>query len=196
MATATDTPASELEARLSEAPLKMDEIRVFLDGLSHEERVAAVRSIGRAGQRRLYEAADGFAELRLQDLVPPSAADNVAVRHFGKNTLPAFTHFEKRFCRPPGQDASAPDQLHGFNFQTWAVVTGPGYYVARQDPERPEVLVDYNLVPDAAPPTTYSFPSITPVATLDRAKGIGAFGVHVLATGSKTSRAPVRLWPS
>jgi hypothetical protein len=156
MATATDatsdTPGREFEARLSEAPLKMDEIRVFLDGLSHEERVAAVRSIGRAGQRRLYEAADGFAELSLHDLVPPKTADQVAVRHFGKNTLPAFTHFEKRFCRPPGQDASAPDQLHGFNFQTMAVVTGPGYYVARQDPERPEVLVDYNLVPDAAPP--------------------------------------------
>lgn len=156
MATATtaasDGPGRELEARLGEAPVKMDEIRAFLDGLSHEERVAAVRSLGRAAQRSLYEAADGYAEVRLPDLVPPSTADHVAVRHFGKNTLPAFTHFEKRFCRPPGQDASAPEELHGFNFQTMAVVTGPGYYVARQDPDRPEVLVDYNRVPDLAPP--------------------------------------------
>jgi hypothetical protein len=65
--------------------------------------------------------------------------------------LPAFTIFEKRFCRPEGADAVKPGELYGFNFQTLAAVTGPGYFVAREDAARPEVLVDYNHVPDTHP---------------------------------------------
>ena len=87
----------------------------------------------------------------LADLVPPELADEQTVRHFGKNTLPAFTHFEKRFCRPAGEDAAHPGALWGFNFQTMSPITGPGYYVAHEDPARREVLVDYREVPERAP---------------------------------------------
>jgi hypothetical protein len=73
------------------------------------------------------------------------------VRHFGKNTLPVFTHFEKRFCRPAGQDPRRPTALFGFNFQALARLTGPGYYVAHADPALPEVLIDYRELPPAAP---------------------------------------------
>ena len=79
---------------------------------------SAVRSLGRSEQRRLYRAVDGFLPLRLVDLVPPGCADLETVRHFGRNTLPAFTLFEKRFCRPRGADARKPGELWGFNFQT------------------------------------------------------------------------------
>jgi len=113
--------------------------------------VAAVRSLGRAEQRNLYKAADGFRPLRLEHLVPPSVQDFTPVRHFGKNTLPLFTHFEKRFCRPHGEDAVKPSALYGFNFQTMAPVTGPGYFVAREDANRAEVLVDYHHVPPEHP---------------------------------------------
>ena len=146
-----DTVKSELAARLRETPLRLKELAALLDGLSHEERVAWVRSVGRADQRRLYEAAAGFLPLALADLVPPGRADGETVRHFGKYTLPAFTHFEKRFCRPAGQDPQRPGRLFGFNFQTMSWLTGPGYYVAYADPARPEVLVDYREVPPAAP---------------------------------------------
>jgi len=142
----------ELLARLRSIPIKMDELAAFLDGLQHEDRVAAIRSVGRAEQRALYEAADGVAPVRLADLVLPACADLETVRHFGKNTLPAFTHFEKRFCRPVGQDAAHPEELWGFNFQTMSPLTGPGYYVAVEDPNRAEVLVDYRRVPPEAPP--------------------------------------------
>jgi hypothetical protein len=147
----SDPIESELAARLRETPLRSKELAALLDGLTHEARVRWVRSIGRADQRRLWEAARGFLPLALADLVPPARADGETVRHFGKNTLPAFTHFEKRFCRPAGQDPRSPSRLYGFNFQRMSWLTGPGYYVAYADPALPEVLVDYREVPPAAP---------------------------------------------
>jgi hypothetical protein len=144
-------PGRELRARLAEAPVRSQAISELLDGFEHHERVAAIRSLGRGDQRRLYEAVDGFRSVRLEDLVPPDIGDFVPVRHFGKNTLPAFTHFEKRFCRPRGVDPRKPGELFGFNFQTMAKITGPGYFVAREDPNRPEVWVDYTRVPPAHP---------------------------------------------
>jgi hypothetical protein len=149
---ASEVASQELRARMAEAPIPMKELASLLDGLSHEERVAWVRSLGRRDQRRLYEAAEGFLPLGLEDLVPPRCPDAATVRHFGKNTLPAFTWFEKRFARPAGQDPRAPAELHGFNFQALRWLTGPGYYVARTDPERPEVLIDYREIPPVAPP--------------------------------------------
>jgi hypothetical protein len=149
---ANEAALGELTARLTEEPIRMKELAALLDGLAHEARVAWVRSVGRRDQRRLYEAAAGFLPLALADLVPPSRADEATVRHFGKNTLPAFTWFEKRFARPAGEDPRAPATLHGFNFQTLSWLTGPGYYVAHADPERPEVLIDYREIPPTAPP--------------------------------------------
>jgi hypothetical protein len=149
---ASEVASQDLRARMAEAPIPMKELASLLDGLSHEERVAWVRSLGRRDQRRLYEAAEGFLPLGLADLVPPRCPDAATVRHFGKNTLPAFTWFEKRFARPAGQDPRAPTELHGFNFQALRWLTGPGYYVARTDPERPEVLIDYREIPPVAPP--------------------------------------------
>jgi len=147
----SDRVASALAARLAETPLRLKELAALLDGASHDERVTWVRTTKRADQRRLWEAAAGFLPLALADLVPPARADGETVRHFGKNTLPAFTHFEKRFCRPARQDPRRPTALSGFNFQTLSWLTGPGYFVARVDPARPEVLIDYREVPSSAP---------------------------------------------
>jgi hypothetical protein len=144
-------PGSELRARIARDPIDPREIARFLDGLRSDERIAAVRTLGRSEQRRLYRAVDGFLPVRLADLVPPGTADLDTVRHFGRNTLPAFTLFEKRFCRPRGADARKPGELWGFNFQAMSFATGPGYFVAREDPARPKVWVDYNLVPPDHP---------------------------------------------
>jgi hypothetical protein len=83
--------------------------------------------------------------------VPPNHGDLEEVRHLGRNTLPAFRIFEKRFCRLPGSDAASPGQLAGYNFQTMSPVTGPGYFMARDDTEHGEVLVDYGRLPEARP---------------------------------------------
>jgi len=141
-----------LRPLVAERPMAPARIAQLLDGLAPAERVAAVRSLGRAEQRALYAAVAGFLPLRLADLVPPSVADLVPVRHYGRNTLPAFTLFEKRFCRPRGADPRKPGELWGYNQQALAPLTGPGYFVAREDPGRPEVWVDYTRVPPGGAP--------------------------------------------
>jgi hypothetical protein len=148
---ATDGPAQELRARLRAATVEPRQIAALLDALDHAARVAAVRTLGRAEQRALYRAVDGFRPLRLSDLVPARVGDFEPIRHFGRNTLPAFTLFEKRFCRPLGADREKPGELYGFNFQTLQQLTGPGYFVAHEDPRRPEVWVDYTRLPESHP---------------------------------------------
>jgi hypothetical protein len=146
------TPEAALLALLRVTPIQPPAVARLLDGMSHAERVAAVRALGRPEQRALYEAVNGFAPLRLSDIVPARVADQTAVRHHGRNTLPAFTLFEKRFCRPRGQDSEKPDELWGYNFQPTPLLgslTGPGYFLAVEDRARAEVLVDYNRVPAA-----------------------------------------------
>lgn len=144
------TPAGELVARLRETPVRPAQIAALLDGAGHAERLAAIRALARGEQRALYRAVDGFAPARLLDLVPAATGDLVPVRHYGRNTLPAFSLFEKRFCRPRGGDAEKPDELYGYNFQPTALLrplTGPGYFLAVEDPNRAEVLIDYRRVP-------------------------------------------------
>ncbi len=143
--------AEECHALLRERPLKPIDIARFLDGLTGPERVTAIRSVGRADQRRLFEAVDRHAPVRLVDLVPAGAGELVPVRHYGKNTLPLFSFFEKRFTRPPGEDAQQPSRLYGFNFQSLSPITGPGYFVAVEHPEREEVLIDYRRLPSTHP---------------------------------------------
>ena len=141
----------EFKGRLRSHHIEPTEIARFLDGLSHVERVAAIRSLGGTEQRNLYEGVDGFRPLTLEDLVPTTAAPLSTVRHFGKNSLPIFTHFEKRFCRPRKTDGEPVDELYGFNFQVMAPVTGPGYFIAREAGDRSEVLVDYHRLPSDHP---------------------------------------------
>lgn len=139
--------AEEFRALLRDGGGKPAPLAKMLDELSHADRVGVVRSLGRSEQRRLWEAVDGFAPVRLNELVPPEVPDLTQVRHFGKNTLPVFTHFEKRFCRPPELDPQEPSELAGYNFQTLSSVTGPGYFVAVPSPDREEVLIDYRRLP-------------------------------------------------
>jgi hypothetical protein len=143
--------AAELRARLGETAVKAIDVARWLDGLSEGDRVAAVRGVGRSGQRRLWTLVDGFAALTLRDLVPPDVPALATVRHFGRNTLPAFNVFEKRFTRPSGEDAREPRELHGYNFQSLQRWTGPGYFVAASAPDREEVWVDYRRLPDQHP---------------------------------------------
>ncbi len=126
-------------------------LRERLDGLGHDMRLEVTRALGSREQRRLYEAVEGFETLALVDLVPAHVGDMSEVRHFGRNTLPAFTHFEKRFCRPAGSSAERPERLYGYNHAAMRPLIGPGYFVARASQPAGEVLVDYNELPASAP---------------------------------------------
>jgi hypothetical protein len=141
-----DSPVRALNALISDATPSPRRIADLLDGLSPEERLKATRALGRDSQRRLWKAVDGFGELTLDHFVPPAKPLLTPVRHYGRNTLLAFTLFEKRFYRMGDGTAAA-----GANFQTNSWFTGPGYFVATLDENRREVLVDYRRVPTEKP---------------------------------------------
>ncbi len=144
-------PAQALLALLREAVVKPHEVARVLDSMSHPERVQAIRAVGRNEQRRLYEAVERFRALAMTDMVAAATPAMTTVRHYGKNTLPAFSHFEKRLCRPQDADPQQPDRLWGYNFSPMGWLVGPGCFVLRPDVARGELLVDYNLLPTAHP---------------------------------------------
>lgn len=144
-------PAEELIGRLSDSRIDPVALRTLLDGLDHDARVAATRALGPREQRRLYEGVEGFAALRLVDLVPAQVGAMSEVRHYGRNTLPAFRHFEKRFCRPAAAEADRPGLLYGYNHAAVRGLVGPGYFVARDAGDAAEVCIDYGELPASSP---------------------------------------------
>ena len=62
--------------------------------------------------------------------------------------LPAFTLFQKRFCRPPA--ARGGSELWGYNHQSLAWLTGPGYFVVHEEGPR-GAAIDYRAVPPEHP---------------------------------------------
>ena len=147
---------------LFEGEVDIARIAEVLDGLGHPGRLDTIRGWGHEQQRRLYEAAKGFKPLSLEHFVPAGTDALVEVVHWGKNSLPAFTHFQKRFCKPKDKDG----ELWGYNENHEShdqLVTGPGYFVVhapdRQGAESGEVDIDYRKLPPSKPDT---WPAIKP----------------------------------
>lgn len=140
-----------LKSMISDKGVNPAAIADLLDKLADALRPRVVRDLGRRDQQALYAKVEGFASLRLVDLVPPTRSDLEEVRHLGRNSLPAFKIFEKRFCRLPGSPSDSPEALAGYNFQAMSPMTGPGYFMAREDAKTGEILVDYNRLPDQKP---------------------------------------------
>jgi len=133
-----------LEAR---APAK--EIEAFLDGLSPAARVEEVLRVTGAGVKRLYDAVADAPTLTLEELIPGSAPSGATVIYEGRNSLPLFSRFQKRVARVSGS------VVVGYNHQTMAVVTGPGYFIVKpasgEGPHGKELLFDYTEAPPATP---------------------------------------------
>ncbi len=129
---------------------RIDDVATHLDGLSHEERLAQAMTLGRRQQRRLWEVAADAPPISRQHFVPDGVPPLTEVIHHGKNTLPVFTRFQKRFCRPDGD----PELTYGYNEGFTRRFIGPGYFVAHPTagtegwPERGAVVVDYFMVPE------------------------------------------------
>jgi len=125
-----------------------------LDELGHSGRLWSVYQWTGADMATLWEAAQGARPLTLDDYVPPSTPPLTEVIHHGKNSLPAFKFFQKRFCRP--KDPEVKDALFGYNHQWHGAATGPGYFVAHPSADAGMVDIDYTMParekPDAWPP--------------------------------------------
>ncbi len=142
----------KLKQLLAADPIDLTAVTAHLDGLQHEERVQQVREVPGSQQRRLFEAVRGWRPLSQEYYVPSDQPNRKFVRHLGKNSLPVFSHFEKRFARPePGSPV-----LWGYNHGPVMGIIGPGHFVMRDGPGAGEVHVDYYSLPgesiDGAPP--------------------------------------------
>lgn len=130
---------------LTGSKLDLEAAEPAMDALPPELRLALIRTFSRKFQADLFEAAKD-RRVTLANIVPTGIPPLTEVIHEGKNTLPAFTQFQKRFCR----SSSAPDkELWGYNHQTMAWATGPGYFVAFEDGK--EIAIDYTKIPPSKP---------------------------------------------
>ena len=143
----------------------IQDIASWLDEASPEDRLAATRTLNRAGQRALFAKAAAQPPLTLEDLVPADRKDGQEVIHHGWNTLPlpgGMRRFQKRFCRPPGDS----ERLFGYNEASSRWLIGPGYFVTLGTggmvtwEERGALVVDYFRIPDA--PVAEGWPKVKP----------------------------------
>ena len=147
---------------LLEPNINLARLETVLDELGHAGRLATVRGWDGKTQARLYEAAKGHHPLTLEHFVPESIGPMTEVIDHGKNSLPLFSHFQKRFARPEG--ASDPvKELWGFNRQSNEPFTGPGDFVVHTDWDGGqvpgEVAIDYRKLPGGK---VASWPDIIP----------------------------------
>jgi hypothetical protein len=142
------SPGERLLGLIRAEPPDPAAIAAFLDGCPGADRLAAIRALsGVRVQRRLYQAVERAPRVTMADFVPPDAPPLKEIIFEGKNSLGAFTLFQKRFCRPP----RGGDELWGYNHQSLAWLTGPGYFVVHEDGGR-GAAIDYRHVPPEKPP--------------------------------------------
>jgi hypothetical protein len=146
-ATTTAQASSRSLAALLAEGAPYAEISSHLDGLSPEARLAEV--LGITGKRvgKLYEAVAGGPTVTLDEMVAPGEKGTVIYE--GRNSLPAFSRFQKRFLRLPS------GVIVGYNHQTMSFVTGPGYFLVKaadgKGEHGKELFFDYTEAPPEAP---------------------------------------------
>ena len=140
------TSSSDSIAKLVRGRASRGDIAAFLNGLSPSARVEQMTSLGGSAIGRLYDAVGGNEPLALTDLVPEGERGTVILE--GRNSLPTFTRFQKRFVR-------VGDTIVGYNHQTMSFVTGPGYFLVRPptkgESHPDELFFDYTSDPPTAP---------------------------------------------
>jgi hypothetical protein len=132
-----------------EPAIDLGRLAKVLDEIGHEGRVHTIRTWGKKRQSEIFEAAKGFRPIDLDFLVPSSVGPMVEVIHEGFNTLPLFGRFEKRFVKLEGEELP----VAGYNHQSMAALTGPGYFGATkgEGEHEGELVFDYRKVPKTKP---------------------------------------------
>ena len=148
---------------LFEDDIDVERLAEVLDGMGHPGRLATIRGWHLHHQARLYAAVKGLRPLTLAHFVPDSVGPLTEVIHWGMNSLPAFTHFQKRFCKPTAESK----ELYGYNENWHEFASSPGYFVLHEPESRPDVVpgeldIDYTKIPASKPE---SWPAIVPNET-------------------------------
>jgi hypothetical protein len=130
---------------LIEKDAPFDALGGHLDALEAERRIAEVRTLGASEQKKLWAVVKGKGELDLATFV--GGYGRTAI-YEGKNTLPTFSFFQKRFyCREPSSEVVGYNHNSGFV----TLFAGPGYFLPTAAADG-ELLLDYTRTPREAPP--------------------------------------------
>lgn len=125
---------------------RFDELVDYLDNLDQERRIHESTNLSAKQQQLLWDAAEGSERLSMDYFVPESCEPLEPVIHWGKNSLPAFTKFQKVMCR-----TSTPGEFSGYNVYALKSLIGDGYFVARNtsadEADDHGVVIDYTRVP-------------------------------------------------
>ncbi|MEQ9318157.1 MAG: hypothetical protein RIF41_03320 [Polyangiaceae bacterium] len=148
MTAATTIDASTNLRDLLRQHAPRESIAAFLDGLTAQERVDEALSLRNKEVGQLYRAVVGGRQTTVEDFLPADVPEDTTVIFEGRNSLPAFSRFQKRFARMGGQ-------VVGYNHQTMAFATGPGFFVVREGSLTADVAneayFDYTTAPAAVP---------------------------------------------
>ncbi|MBM4376145.1 MAG: hypothetical protein FJ095_13770 [Deltaproteobacteria bacterium] len=143
----SEAASTSLRSLLGERA-SQERISTFMESLSLEARREQATSLRGKEVAALYTACAGSGTPTLEDIVPSALGDDRTVIFQGRNSLPAFTSFQKRFARLGGE-------LVGYNHQTMSFVTGPGIFVVKEahsDADVPgELYFDYTATPSNIP---------------------------------------------
>ena len=145
------THLEKIKDLLRQGSIDLAAIAGEFEAASPHERVDITHALDGSDQEKLWHAAHG-GPVSIGEMVPKDLGPLRPVIFHGKNSLPAFTHFEKRFCRPAA--GIERDELWGYNYQPtkWlAPLTGPGYFVAYDANGLGSVAVDYTRIPPGKP---------------------------------------------
>ncbi len=142
-----------------------EKIAEHLNGLGCRERMSQALALSGKEVGRLYNSCAGGPELTLEDIVPSDVPNDATVIFEGRNSLPAFTSFQKRFARV------GDEHIVGYNHQTMSMITGPGFFVvkpASDDADVPgELYFDYTSKPQKLPSAWPSYkPNSSGLSTL------------------------------
>jgi hypothetical protein len=125
------------------------EIEQYLNELPADSRLKEIQDLPKRHQRILYEIAADAKPLDLEYFVP-TKTPLTEIIHSGRNTLPVFTLFQKRFCL----SNDGTNRIFGYNHGATTNWIGPGYFVAKTTEGNPDweskgsVVIDYYEVPD------------------------------------------------
>jgi hypothetical protein len=123
------------------------ELASHLDALAPDDRVAQVTALKGGGLKKLWEIVAGATPITVDEILPP--AEKGTRIYEGRNSLAAFTRFQKRMHR------LSSGQVIGYNHQTMSVVTGPGFFVVQPPPDsgehKGELYFDYTEFDSSAP---------------------------------------------
>ena len=144
MTSAAMTLSPSLSSRLRASAVSASELASHLDSLDEAGRVREIRTLTGRDLKALWKACADAGPLSLDEFMP-QLPDGQTVIYAGRNSLPLFSDFEKRFARQGGA-------VIGYNEGPTRGLVGPGYFTVLAAENKPkELLFDYERVPATAP---------------------------------------------